>query len=108
MTIFAMKGHAGPLFHGSHSTKPLEIRGSFHCSGPQPVEDDGCPQWVADIFDRLPGLERIALDGNGRGAVWSRMLPDNAMYPAMSCRISWQLQPKKLAFSTSHLNSLLH
>ena len=78
MAIFAMKGHAGPLFHGSHSARPLEIRGSFYCSGPQPVEDGGCPQWVADIFDRLPGLERIALDGDGRGVVWSRLLPDNA------------------------------
>ena len=77
MAIFAMKGHAGPLFHGSHSARPLEIRGSFYCSGPQPVEDGGCPQWVADIFDRLPGLERIALDGDGRGVVWSRLLPDN-------------------------------
>lgn len=28
MAIFAMKGHAGPLFHGSYSTKPLEIRGA--------------------------------------------------------------------------------
>ncbi len=81
MAIFAMKGHAGPLFHGSHSARPLEIRGSFYCSGPQPVEDGGCPQWVADIFDRLPGLERIALDGDGRGVVWSRLLPDNAALP---------------------------
>lgn len=81
MAIFAMKGHHGPLFHGSHSTKSLEIRGQFHCSGPQPVGEGGCPQWVADIFDRLPKLDRIALDGDGRGVVWTRITHDEPRQP---------------------------
>lgn len=74
---FALKGGKARTFHGSHSRTPLSISGTWQFSGPQPVDDDGgVPQWVADLFDRMPDLKRIALGTETGGVVWSRRSED--------------------------------
>jgi hypothetical protein len=74
MTTFAMRGHAGPLFHGTYCSA-MEIRGRSHCSGPQLVSDDGgVPTAVKALFDAMPQVDRVALiREDGGGAVYSRM-----------------------------------
>lgn len=72
-TTFALKGHAGTIYHGAHSRTPLEIRGHFHIQGPQPVGDGGVPKWVSDAFDAMPHMTRIALSSKTGGVVWSRI-----------------------------------
>lgn len=70
---FAMKGSKSVIFYGSHSSRPLEIRGHFYCSGPQPVSDaGGVPTWVAELFNATPELKTIALSTTSGGSVWSR------------------------------------
>lgn len=75
---FAMKGGTGKRVHGAYSRSPLEIKGHFTMSGPQPIDDEsGCPQWVADLFDQHPDIQRVALSGDEWGAVFSR-IPEGA------------------------------
>jgi hypothetical protein len=71
--MFSMKGSNARTFHGAHSSKPLEIKGSWHAQGPQPVADaGGVPGWAADLFDSRPDLQQIALSTKKGGVVWSR------------------------------------
>lgn len=73
-TVFAMKGNAGPIFHGAHSRSKLEIKGCFTAQGPQPVGDEGgVPQWIADAFAAMPHLQQLALNGEHSGVIYSRM-----------------------------------
>ena len=74
---FAMKGCKKRLIHGAHSVGALEISGHFQFQGPQPVDDnDGVPQWVADILDKHPDINQIALCKKDSGVVYSRMVED--------------------------------
>ena len=76
-TLFAMKGSKASTFHGAHSSKPLEIRGTWHMQGPQPISNSGgVPLWVADLFDARPDLMQVALSTEQGGVVWSRMVPE--------------------------------
>ena len=76
--VFSMKGNTQRQVHGAHAHGPLEIKGHFTASGPQPVDNDGgCPQWVADLLDQHPDIQRVALSGDKWGVVWQRM-PSNA------------------------------
>lgn len=77
--LFAMKGNKARTFHGAHSSKPLEICGTWHMQGPQPVADaGGVPGWAADLFDSLPDLTQIALSTKMGGVVWTRPQPEVA------------------------------
>lgn len=74
MIVLAMEGSKGKKIHGAYSMRPLEIKGNFHCSGPQPIGcDGGVPEWVANVFDSFPHLNQIALSGENSGVVWTRM-----------------------------------
>jgi hypothetical protein len=72
-TVFLMSGSKAKAFHGTYSRTRLDIRGTHSLSGPQPIGEGGVPQWVADAFDAHPGLMQIALNGEDRGAVYSRL-----------------------------------
>jgi hypothetical protein len=72
--VFAMKANTKPQVHGSHAHGPLEIKGRFTSSGPQPIgTDGGCPQWVADLLDQHLDIQQVALSGDKWGVVWQRM-----------------------------------
>lgn len=73
-TTFVMKGSTAKTVHGAYAHGPLVIKGHFTMSGPQPIDNtDGCPQWVADLLDQHPDLQRIALSGDKWGVVFTRM-----------------------------------
>jgi NaMN:DMB phosphoribosyltransferase len=72
--VFALKGSDARQVHGSHAHGPLEIKGRFTSSGPQPIDNDGgCPEWVADLLDQFPDIQQVALSGDKWGVVWQRM-----------------------------------
>lgn len=74
---FAMRGNKSEVYHGAHSRTPLEIRGSFSMSGPQPVGDDGgVPTAVAEIFRAMPHCQTISLGNEKGGVVYSRLASD--------------------------------
>lgn len=73
MQTFLMKGNKAKSIHGAYSRSALEIRGHFSMQGPQPVGENGAPQWVADIFESRPDIIRVAVSTEDRGAVWTRM-----------------------------------
>jgi len=57
---FALKGTKERRIYSSYSRKALEIKGGFHISGPQPINDEGgAPVWVAEKFDELLILIRL-------------------------------------------------
>ena len=71
---FALKGTKERRIYSSYSRKALEIKGGFHISGPQPINDEGgAPVWVAEKFDEHPDIDQIALSGEKGSVVWSRM-----------------------------------
>lgn len=70
---FTLKEFNGKRFHGSYSRTPLEIRGTFHLQGPQPIGEGGVPEYIAEIFEKLPELENIALSYKTGGVIWTRM-----------------------------------
>lgn len=70
---FALKGNTGRRVHTSFSRTKLEIRGHFSMSGPQPVGGNGCPEWIADLFDANPNLTQIALGNEESGIVYQRI-----------------------------------
>ncbi len=72
--LFAMKGSNAKTIHGAHAHGPLEIRGHFTSQGPQPIgAEGGCPQWVADLLEKHPDIQQVALSGEHCGVVWSRI-----------------------------------
>lgn len=72
--VFALKGSNTKTIHGAHARGPLEIRGHFTAQGPQPIgEEGGCPQWVADLLEKHPDIQKVALSGDNGGVVWSRI-----------------------------------
>lgn len=73
MQTFLMKGNKSKSIYGAYSRSALEIRGRFHMQGPQPIGENGAPQWVADIFESRPDIIRVAVSTEDGGAVWSRM-----------------------------------
>lgn len=74
---FAMKGSKEKRVYAAHATGELEIKGLFHCKGPQPIDDNGgAPQWIADLFDRYPDIDKIALSGEKHSVVYGRMKED--------------------------------
>ncbi len=74
MSEFYAKGYEGRIFHGAYSSWPLQIKGSFQFSAPQPVNDGGgVPVWAAKMFDECPDLDQIALSGEKRSVVYSRI-----------------------------------
>jgi hypothetical protein len=80
---FLMRGPKSDaqVFHGAHSRSPLEIRGQFSMTGPQPVGDGGVPKWVADLFESMPDLKQVALSTDKRGVVWSRLSDESKETP---------------------------
>lgn len=71
---FALKGYKQRTIHGAHATGRLTFRGCFHLQAPQPVDNDGgAPEWVADMLDKNPDIEQIAISWKDKGIVWSRM-----------------------------------
>jgi hypothetical protein len=72
-TTFAMKGHKGKLYHGSHSRTPLDFKGTWSMRGPQPVGDGGVPQWVDDLMEACPDIQQIAISSIDGGVIWSRI-----------------------------------
>jgi hypothetical protein len=71
---FYAKGYEGRVIHSALSKDALEIRGCFHIAAPQPVnESGGVPKWVADLMDKHPTLEKVALSGKEGSVVWSRI-----------------------------------
>ena len=69
-----MKGNTAKTVHGAHAHGPLEIKGRFTMQGPQPIDNEnGCPQWVADLLDQYPDVQQVALSGDKWGVVFSRM-----------------------------------
>jgi hypothetical protein len=74
---FALKGHKGKLYHGSHSRTPLEFRGTWNMTGRQPVGDGGVPQWIDELMEANPDIQQIAISTNDGGVIWSR-IPEEA------------------------------
>ena len=71
---FVTKGYEGKIIHGSHAMGSLEIKGTFHISGPQPVNNEGgAPEWVADLLEKYPEINQVALSGEKWSVVWGRM-----------------------------------
>lgn len=73
MPTFSFRGQGGSVYHGAYSRIPLEVRGQFVCSGPQPVGDGGVPEWVAAAFEQMPHVTTISVSSDTDGAVWTRM-----------------------------------
>ena len=78
MMRMALRGYKGQRFYSSFSRGPLEIKGMFWASGPQPVGGEGgVPQDIADLFDSRPDLKTISLEWTAEGqtcaVVYSRM-----------------------------------
>lgn len=74
MLTFALRGNTRPQLHASYSCTPLEVKGHFHMSGPQPVSNNGgAPEWVAQVLRDHPDVEAIAVCREHGGVVWQRM-----------------------------------
>jgi hypothetical protein len=72
-TTFAMKGHKGKLYHGSHSRTPLGFTGTWHMQGQQPVGDGGVPKWVDELMEAYPDIQQVAISGTESGVIWARI-----------------------------------
>ncbi len=48
----------------SYSRTPLKISGNFYLQGPWEVigREEGAPQWVANVFEQNPEIEKIAVN----------------------------------------------
>jgi len=79
-THFATKRYDGRLIHGAHSINSLEIRGVFNIQGPQPICEGGAPEWVADLMDRYPEIQDIAISSEKGGVVWSRISTNKSFH----------------------------
>lgn len=71
MTTFAMRGNKETRLHGNYSLKPVEIMGSFHISGPQPVS--AVPELVVRIFEANSEVTQVAINTESRGMIYQRM-----------------------------------
>lgn len=71
MPVFAMRGNKSRQFHASYSCSPLEIAGTYHMRGPQPV--DAIPPEVVAIFDNYPSVKQVAFGEEKNGVVWQRL-----------------------------------
>ncbi len=71
MTIFALRGNKEKQIHGSHSHAPIECRGSFHMSGPQPVS--GLPEWLVKLFEGNDTIRQVSVSTDNYGVVYTRM-----------------------------------
>lgn len=69
---FVTKGFEGKTFGCSKSQTELEISGQWYVQGRQTVCENGCPEWVADIFNDNPDIEIIAIGRQNHGTVYSR------------------------------------
>jgi len=77
MIAFSLRGDKCRKVGSSYSRAPLEIKGLFHLTGPQPVGvDGGAPTWVADLFDSNPEIKHIAISTDKDGIVWNRIPRD--------------------------------
>jgi len=69
-----MKGSNGRKVFGAHAIGELQIKGTFHAQGPQPIDNDsGAPEWVADYFDSHADIDQIALSGKGHSVIYGRI-----------------------------------
>ena len=72
MITFATKQYEGKTVGFALSHTPLEIRGTWHIQGRQPIGGNGAPQWVLDVLEQNPGIQTIAVGDATGGAVYSR------------------------------------
>jgi len=74
MTAFAVRGFRGRTVHASYSSTPLDVKGTWHLRGPQPVGGaGGAPEWVVDVFEANPLVQFIAVGTEMNGVVYGRM-----------------------------------
>jgi hypothetical protein len=70
MTTFALRGNTEKKIHGSYSSSPIECRGAFHMSGPQPASS--LPKWLVQLFEDFD-IQQLSLSTKDGGIVYTRM-----------------------------------
>jgi len=60
--------------HSAHLSGPLAMSGCMSISGPQDIGGRGeAPHWAADILERFPDIDQVAISGERYSEIYSRI-----------------------------------